>query len=211
MRTLITLALASACVAASAQQGVSWTDYTSSSTDQGITIGYMFQTSASATVDALGFFTDPNKGSTTLVMDHEVGLWSVVGGVHTLLATTTVTDSSTLIGMFKYSAIKPLSLAALGGSDYYEVGGFTTGGTDSWAYGDTFNAPCAQFNGYATAPVITKALGWFTYNSTFTEPLGTFHAMYGGGNVHFAAVPEPASCIFGLVSVAGFLARRKRS
>ena len=213
---LAALLTVGSCATAQAQQGVSWTSYQFSSAGGApITIGYRFDVTAPVTVIGLGFFTDPNKGVVapdfTLGDSHEVGLWSVIGGVHTLLETTVVTNSSTLIGMFKYNLTKPISLGVTGSNDYYEVAGFTS--DDGWAYGDSFDPSptgTSNFNGYAVAPGLSNALGWYTYASGFTEPLGTAHEMYGGGNVLLGAVPEPAPLAVLGLGALGLLLRRRR-
>jgi hypothetical protein len=151
-------------------------------------------------VNALGFFTNPAKGNDTLAQSHEVGLWN---SSNQLLASATVTDSSTLIGMDKWTSIAPVVLTPGTG---YIVGGFTPVGGDEWAYGNY-----SQYGGLTSAPGIANALGFFTYSSTFTEPTGTFWQMYGGGNIMTQAVPEPAPfAVFGLGAL-GLFARRRAS
>ena len=205
MKFVLTISSIAMAAIAAADQGVSWSSYNlTSSGPESITIGYQFDVTTALNVTALGFFTNPNKGDKTFADSHEVGLWNAAG---TLLASATVTDSSTLIGMFKWTSITPVTLLPGIG---YQVAGFTPDPGDLWAYGDSFNSPGADFQGYTEAPGIANALGWFSYAPVFSEPLNTYHKMYGGGNIMTAAVPEPAGYAVLAVGALGLLARRRR-
>lgn len=95
----------------------------------GYSLGFEFTASAPQLVSALGYFSDPSfdpanpsrtvsltpppTGSRAFASSHPVGLYQVVGGVSTLLASATVTTSGARVGDFLYQSLTtPRSAAA---------------------------------------------------------------------------------------------------
>ena len=77
--------------------------------------GFQFQPNVDILVTALGYYDRDQEG---LALTHAVGIYDVSS--QSLLATTTVGPGSTLDGLFRYTAIDPLSLRQ--GRSYMVVG-----------------------------------------------------------------------------------------
>ena len=198
MKRLLVILGAATCVTSFGQTAaLEFTSYNNAAADGDITIGYSFDVLKPISVVGLGFFTNPNKGNDTLNERHQVGLWDGSGN---LLASTIVSDSDTLSGHFKYSAISSVTLTP---GKAYRVAGFTALGGDQWGYGNV-----SDFPGLTNIPEITNTLGIFTYAPSFTFPTSPNWPMYAGGNMQIATTPEPAS--MAALAIGGLAALRRR-
>jgi len=96
---------------ASAQAIQSWTggaEYPSYySSVAGDVVGYRFEVTFSVSVDSLGVWNGDSTGA-GVDSDHQVGIWD---STMTLIASTTVTPTSTVLGEFRYEAITPVALS----------------------------------------------------------------------------------------------------
>lgn len=189
-------------------------------------LGFEFTASGPAVVSALGFFNDPSfnpaspfgsvtlnpapMGSRAFANSHAVGLYQVVGGVGTLLASATVTSAGVKNGDFLYQSLTTPVLLAAGG-DYVLAG--VTGPTDPYV----FDVQDSQGNAALTTSGITYVQDRFAVSSTLTLPTQTDPGStpgFFGPNFLSAPVPEASTPVsLGLLLALGFLgvaARRRR-
>ena len=149
-------------------------------------------------------------GSYTFAGSHAVGLYQG----STLLASATVTSSSTSTGNFLYQSITPIQLAA--GGDYVLAG--ITGLTDPYVYSvQDSNQPGSVG---LTTTGITYVQGLYDPSSTLLLPTQTSSKAdpgYFGPNLLLSPVPEtsPATSL-GLLLAFGLsglyvVARRRRA
>lgn len=163
------------------------------------TIGWTFQPLTDISVTALGAFDyDLPVGPVS------VGLWNSAGD---LLASSTITSSSTSVGQSRYETIVPVALTL--GQTYY-LGEFSPG---SILQAVAVN-PSTPPYGYATmSPEIQLDNAAYDNNSDFGFPStldGSTGSAITGPNFQFEPVPEPAA--FGLVglSLLALLGARRR-
>jgi hypothetical protein len=180
--------------------GVDFTGWNAGNSVSFWSLGYQFTANTGVTVTGLGAF---DFGQDGFAQPQQVGLWDSSG---TLLASTFVSNSDPLQGLWRFHPISGVTLTS--GANYYVAsqGGegyvfFTnlmvapqiTFIQDAWHYnGDTSNNPLAfpdQTDGFG----VSSGGGFF------------------GGNIEFGATPEPGTLVlFGsaVVGLAG-IARRK--
>ncbi len=168
----------------------------------GYSVGFRFQATAASQVVSLGYFDSLGDG---LVETHAVGLYSDSG---TLLASTTVTNSSSLTNLFRYQAVTPVSLVA---GQFYRVAG-TSGFVDAYTFTPTT---------FSTDSRISFESDRYAFGNTLAFPTGTDHVTgYFGANFQLnnpnapSAVPAPAGLLLGLtglplVGIAGWVRRRR--
>lgn len=126
---------------------------------------------------------------------HDVGLYDVT--TSTLLASTTVTISSTPLNGFYYNLIAPVFLTP---DEEYAVVGTQVPADSNWTADSLNVAPDIIYDGYE-----------YDYNSSLDLPSIPYATAYYGPNFQYAveseSVPEPAtgSCfLLGLVGLACF-------
>jgi hypothetical protein len=157
--------------------------------------GMFFTPTTAITVTALGYVI---PGS---IAGNEVGLYDV--STSDLLASATITSSSTLSGDFLYETIAPVSLTA--GDEYAVVGLYTAG---NGAIGYTADS------GVGAAPEIT--FGGYAYdnNGTLDLPTISYSPPIFGPNFQYdvTSVPEPTSVGLFLTGLGAliFIRRFKR-
>ncbi|MDP3083725.1 MAG: PEP-CTERM sorting domain-containing protein [Rubrivivax sp.] len=158
------------------------------------TFGYEFTLSATVTVNALGYFNDG------FGQDHQVAIWSDVGGSPLVSATVLGTDPVT--GNFRYQAVTEITLAA----GTYRIGGEYLGDGEP-----------------LPIPVSVTRIAGLTWNGAYYRggaglnfPFTSGGSSYGNNGVmaptfSVSNVPEPSTTTLALVGVAlfGLLARRK--
>jgi hypothetical protein len=164
------------------------------------TVGAVFGVTNNITVTALGCFDyllGPGQGAV------EVGLWTSSG---TLIASNTITASSTLFNQSRYQAVTPVFLVP---GQTYHLGAFPTNGTWSGLY---IEAP-ALGGSVVTAPEIAlgnsaQVAGGFASPIEVTNTVGAY---YLAPNFEFQnGAPEPSPGL--LLTMAGllFLTCKKR-
>jgi hypothetical protein len=159
----------------------------------GLNAGNSFNAPNGATFNSLGFI---DVGSDGLADSYQVGIWNT--NTQVLLASTTVTPSSTLINGFRYASI-PQTVIAPGTS-------FTIGA----------QLKTTQLDAWVTNPTITDGAG-FT-GSGAGRFIGTNTSLifpsnpdlnYAVVNASDTVVPEPTMLC--LASIAGMLLLRRSS
>jgi hypothetical protein len=110
---------------------------------------------------------------------HDVGLYDV--STSTLLASTTVTGSSTLDSGFYYNLIVPVALTA---GDEYAVVGTQVEADNNWTADSLVVAPDIMFDGYE-----------YDKNTTLDLPAIPYDTPYFGPNFQYrvVSVPEPTT------------------
>ncbi len=162
------------------------------------TIGWTFSTTGNIVVTALGW--NVGNGSNS---DHQVGIWDSVG---TLLGSATITAGTPTDGIWRFTGVSPISLAAgqyfIGGRDTADDGDGYVSGVDDLALASGLT--------YIGSAVSREGSGFAFPNRVNTITTGGRF----GANFQFSAgvVPEPESWAmliagFGLVGAA---ARRRR-
>lgn len=203
-RTIITsaggiLLLAAQAHAQSTSAVQSWTGGSLLSSYDG-TVGWEFTVSSDIAVNSLGYdtaiVTNGGQGSVP------VGLWAVNDG--TLLATATITTSSTTAGSFSYETLGS-SVELTPGQDYI-IGGFFSGsGLSNYGYISSLD----------TAPEISYVEDQYIYTGSLSMPTNTFTPQeigFMGVNFQFqdAAVPEPTTMALAALGGAAILGLRRR-
>jgi hypothetical protein len=147
--------------------------------------GEFFTPTTSIWVSALGYVS---PGSS---VGNEVGIYNV--STTTLLASATLTSSSTVDGNFLYEAIAPVLLTA--GQEYAVVGLYTAGNGAVGYTADSGVGAAAgiTFNGYA-----------YDNNSTLDLPTDSYMPPIFGPNFQFTAVPEASTMIAGVLLLLPF-------
>ena len=161
-------------------------------------VGWTFQPQDNIDVTALGAFDYlvPGRGGV------DVGLWNASGA---LLASETITASSTAVDQSLYQSTSPVLLAA--GQTYY-VAAYSTTGTFSAVVVTPGSAP----NGYATmSPEIQLGQVAYSANSGFVFP-ATLDGVAGDAiiapNFEYAVVPEPS--VWALLGAGALVFLRRR-
>ncbi|PRY23099.1 putative secreted protein [Aliiruegeria haliotis] len=208
METKIGLAgLAVALVLASGTEGVAATAAISSISGGGSfgsyyggtsddVVGWDFTLSTDVTVTHFGIYDDGSLSS-----DHMVGIWN---SGQTLVGSGTVDSLATLINGFHYSPVTNFVLAA----GTYTIGAvYTSNDDDSYLSGPTV----------ATSPEISVVQGRYPSSGdlgfVFPASISGNSGRYGANFLYeIAAVPVPASLLFGMTALAGLgvAGRRKR-
>jgi len=114
-------------------------------------------------------------------VNHEVGLYDV--STSTLLASATITGSSTFSSDFRYESIAPVLLTA---GDEYAVSGFYQPGPGNDTGYDANSSVGAN-------PDITYDGYQYDYNASLDLPTIGYEPPIFGPNFQFVPVPEPAS------------------
>jgi hypothetical protein len=196
MKKLLSLAMLAATWTACAQgtfEAILSYDYiVSGSVD--VTAGWTFQTTTPLTATSLGCFADVFVNN-AMVSAIQVGLWAPD---ESLLASSTVTPSSTLFDQTRYESITPVLLNP---GQLYHVGVFYAGGT----LGLDVPGPAT---GGSVSPAPEIQLGGTALSSSgFAFPAevpGTSGSIYGGPNFRYQnGVPEPSSWL--LLGLGGLL------
>lgn len=169
----------------------------------GFALGYQFTTSQALTVTQLGFYDDYGNG---LAESHAVGLYSFTTG--TLLTSATVTPSSTLNGVFRFTPISPLTIQA-GSYELMSVQGFLDNYTHD-PFAITID-PNLTFGQNIELYGSNGVLGF----STFSESDPSLHYGWFGPNmISELAAPEPSTYLllagFGAMVVLLQVRRRKQ-
>jgi hypothetical protein len=174
------------------------------------TAGWSFAIDTAITVTELGCLADffsNNNGATQI----QVGLWGITNGsTISLLASNTITSSSTLFNQSRYQSVTPVLL----NPGTYSVGVYYSGGAYSLdAAGTAFSDPPFLISTVTNSPDL--ALVGIALNSGgFSSPTletGTAGNAYLGPNFQFqggAPIPEPSSCL--LLSLAALLLAARR-
>jgi hypothetical protein len=152
---------------------------TATRTDGGLVAGQTFNTFApfgSQTFNSLGFI---DVGEDGLVGSYDVGIWDQS---QTLLASTTVTPSSPLIGGFRYAAIPPTVIPA---GQSFTIGALIPPSpSDPWLEVQ-FVVLGVGFTGAGT--------GQYDGSLSLIYPATFDDTVYGVVNASTQVVPEPAS------------------
>lgn len=163
------------------------------------TVGWTFQTTAEITVTDLGAFTNVVASQTNI----QVGLWD---SSNNLLASNTITPSSTLSNQTRYASINPV-LCVPGivyhlGAFYPNASSISLNVVDPALDGTVALSPEIQLRGSAQ-----------NTNSSFASPIelnGADGSIYLAPNFKYSLVPEPSGltlfCLGGLMFTA--LARK---
>jgi hypothetical protein len=172
--------LAATCPALAQQSSEAILDYTEDiAAYVNTTIGWTFQPTSTLTVTSLGCFVDvfANNPAVTAV---QVGLWAHDG---TLLASNSVTSSSTLFDQTRYEPITPVSLSP---GQIYHLGVYYSGGfIDVDGADESFGGSISTS---AKVQVRATALG----SGQFAFPpemAGTEGSMWAGPNFRFQSQP----------------------
>ena len=182
-------------------------DVTSSTSVLGVgsslnNVGWQFSVSSTITVTSLGVF-DVNPAG--LAENHEVGIWNSSG---TLLASTTVTNASTMVssasgaGNWLFQGISPLTL----GAGTYVIGAFySANNTDDVMLSTTISNISA----------ITYLSSRASSSGSFGEPdvYGLFKPGVFGPDFTVQATtptPEPASVLLLTCGLSAIVLRRLR-
>ena len=200
--TLSSVALIPANAQTTAISNIIYDALNQTSSVSNFSLGFEFTVNSDITVTQLGAFDDNGDG---LTQRHQIGLYRVSD--QALLSSATVTNSSTLDGIFRYEAIDPVNLVAK--QNYIVTGVYTDGGDKFLFNSDSFSS----------ASAITFVGSRFASSSTLVYPNtnGVGENGYFSANFKFnagnsaAASPEPASLAFVLPFVGVVIARRKRS
>ena len=165
------------------------------------TAGWTFQTTTPLSATSLGCFADVFVNNTT-VNAIQVGLWAPDGS---LLASNTVTPSSTLFDQTRYVSITPVLLNP---GQLYHVGIFYGGGTLG------LDIPGSSIGGSVSPAPEIQLGGTAVSSSGFAFPAevpGTSGSIYAGPNFRYQnGVPEPSAWL--LLGLGGvLLAARLRS
>jgi len=141
-----------------------------------------FTPTADIYVTALGYFDNG------FAVSHAVGLFAVAG--ESLLASSTITGSSTLDSSFRYNSITSVLLT---GGQQYAISSIDVAGQGQLVVGSMQPAAGITFDGYK-------------YNGSMTLSLGTtaYSPPYLGPNMQFAPVPEPTTMIAGALLLLPF-------
>jgi hypothetical protein len=164
------------------------------------TAGWTFQPLAPISVTSLGCFDYILNGNSESPMS--IGLWDSTGS---LLASNSVSATSSLVGQSRYEPITPVALAP---ELTYHIGAFYP------SVGVTVLLAAAPTDGgtVSTSPLIQ--LGTAVYDpSGFAFPnsaQGGPGAAFLVPNFQFAAVPEPSSFTLGAVGLFILAGRRRR-
>jgi len=198
MKILFAFATGLLGTVAHAWSGVSFASYDFTGSDgRHLTLGYAFTANQAAEVSALGAFDHLGDG---FAEEHQVGLWDLSGLVR--VATVPAGAASFRDGFFRYAAIEPLTLVP--GRQYIVGAFYRAQGPDLWTWG----TPPTNYQGWQVAPEITFNVGMYAYDA-FTAPNQITWPYYGGGNVFFGAVPEPASILAIGVGLAAIIRKRR--
>ncbi len=158
------------------------------------TAGWTFQTSAFINVTDLGCFADVfvnNPGITNI----EVGLWDQGGN---LLASNSVSSSSTLLDQTRYVSITPLLLSP---STTYSIGIYSPGGSIGLDVVSGTGGNTASTSAGITLGQIAFSPAGFAFPSEYPGGPGS---LYAGPNFQYQpGVPEPSSCL--LLCLGGLL------
>jgi hypothetical protein len=174
-----------------------------------LTLGWSFRVNQSLAVTGLGFFDDALApfGSTGLVQDHRVSLWTAGG---TLLTQTTITNASTPVastaadGRWLFNDITAVILAP----GTYVIGALNSACAtcDSVRYSDTATTSSAIT--FIEARDNVSGDGFPNLSNSGRN------AGYFGPDFAFTPVPEPSMGILvgtmGLIGIGGALWRRSR-
>lgn len=178
---------------------ISYTTFSSSANQDGLTLGWEFTTAQPIYITHLGYWDSPPSG---LNSTHDVGIFNLGGNL--LVSATVAAGTGELpVGLtanstFRYHDIVDFQLPA----GTYRIGGTAnTGGGDFWN-----QAPV----GLMTAAGITLGDSYFvsTGNQTLTFPTSNGGPNpYSGPNFLFD-IPEPST--FALLGLSGVLLLRRR-
>ena len=171
------------------------------------TVGVVLHVGSSAeSIKALGAQAYGSGGQDASLNSVQVGLWDATGS--TLLASTTITGASTLVGDYRYNDLA--SSIALAANTDYLLGAFV---------GSTYSA---FFDGNANSTTPYSAGSGFSLVRNVYVNSGSFHAplLDGAGQLgrwspanalDHSVVPEPATLLmFSTYGLIGLSATRRR-
>jgi hypothetical protein len=144
--------------------------------------GFFFTPTTAISVTELGYV------DCGFSVGHDVGLYDV--STSTLLASATITGSSTLDSGFYYNLIAPVSLTA---GNEYAVVGTQVEADHNWTVDSLVVAPEITFDGY-----------FYDHNTTLDIPTIPYDTAYFGPNFQYAIVPAPEPTTM-TVMIAGAL------
>jgi hypothetical protein len=204
LRTLVTalLGVISYAAVALATPAVDFTGTTIDWNDgTNYSLGWSFTANQNLNVNSLGVYAAPdfNTGLRIFTQDHTVGIFDAM---QNLIASTTVTNSDTLNGFFRYHSLTaPVQLT--GGATYFIAAAM---GADQYTWDTT---------GFSANSAITYNGGYYTASDTLAFPVTadtTVANGYFGANLDVTPVPEPGTLALfgiGLGMTAVFIRRRQ--
>lgn len=154
----------------------------------GFNLGYVFMTSSAVTISALGYYDDVGNG---FLNNHPVGLYDINGN---LLASATVTNADSLVGLFRYQSIVSIDLPAntlfvLGGVTGYSSEGAPVDNYTHDPFDISFD-PRLVFIENREAANTQNSLVFPTFVEVSIDP--PLHYGWFGPNAMVVAVPEPS-------------------
>jgi hypothetical protein len=164
-------------------------------------LGWSFTANQNLNVNSLGVYAAPDfsTGNRTFTQDHAVGIFDAA---QNLIASTTVSNSDTLNGFFRYHSLTaPVQLTS--GSTYFIAAAM---GADQYTWDTT---------GFSANPSITYNGSYYTTSDTLAFPAtadATVANGYFGANLDVTPVPEPGTlALFGIgLGLTLVLIRRKQ-
>jgi hypothetical protein len=205
-RTFVTAMLAVICYA-NVSLAATAVDFTGTTTDwndgSNYSLGWSFTANQDLYVNSLGVYAAPQfgDGNRIFTQEHVVGIFDAGKN---LIASTTVSSSSTLNGFFRYNALDS-RVTLTKGSTYYIAAAM---GADQFAMGTT---------GSSVNPLITYNGSFYTTSDTLAFPTladGTLTVADGTFGPNMDVTPTPIPAAFWLLgSGLGMIGviRRKRS
>jgi hypothetical protein len=162
--------------------------------------GWTFQTTTTVTVTELGCLADffPNNDATQI----QVGLWGPGGS---LLASNTITSTSSLTDQSRYESVAPV---ALNPGQTYSVGVYYPAEFSLDGAGPSYGGSVTNSEDII---LLGTAQGHDGFSAPPAEP-GTAGNSYLGPNFQYEGplVPEPSSCLLLALGGALLAARRRR-
>jgi hypothetical protein len=169
-------------------------------TDSPLSLGFVFSTNSSITINELGYF---DLNGAPFQTPHTIGIFDSGGN---LITSTTINAGSagSLVGDFQFQSITPVTL---NGGATYTIAATTGGDADAWAYGNAYPPDTITLQGLTSASSISIGpnAAMFSSSSSLIDPTTHYsnYTLYAGPNFEIAdttQTPEPASA--GLIAAA---------